>query len=256
MNHKSMTFVEHLEELRWVFIKSFIAIIGGAAICLGFSGTLYRWLQAPLLKVLPEGSHFIATTPFESYAAYFKVALVFGFLLATPFVFYFFWSFLRHGLEKQERRGIIPIALATSFLFVGGALFGYFVVFPTGFRFVVGILEGTGIVFYPKMSDYLAFALRLLIAFGVIFELPLFLMILGKLGLVNAKQLSKARKYAVVLIFLIAGILTPGPDVLSQILMALPLLVLFEVGIVLVRIFGKKVSEIPPKANPEISEGI
>lgn len=252
MKPKTMTFVEHLEELRWVFIKSLIAVLAGTAVCLGFSPKIYTWLQAPLVKILPEGSHFIATAPFESYAAYFKVALVFGFLLATPFVFYFFWSFLRHGLEDHERRGVVPIALATSALFVGGALFGYFVVFPTGFRFVVGILEGTGIIFYPKMSDYLSFALRLLIAFGVIFELPLFLLILGKLGLVNAKQLAKARKYAVILIFLVAGILTPGPDVLSQILMALPLLVLFEVGIVLVRIFGAK----KPAMAPEKSEAI
>lgn len=235
-----MTFLEHLEELRWVFIKSVVAVVLGTCVCLAFSARIYRWLQAPLVQVLPEGSHFIATTPFESYAAYFKVAMVFGFFLATPFIFYFFWNFLRHGLHPGERRGVIPIALATSGLFVGGALFGYFVVFPAGFQFVVGILEGTGIVFYPKMSDYLSFALRMLLAFGLVFELPLFLLVLGKFGLVSAKQLSGARKYAVVLIFLVAGVLTPGPDVLSQVLMALPLLVLFEVGIVLVRIFGRK----------------
>lgn len=249
MNPKTMTFVEHLEELRWVFIKSCLAVLAGAALCLYFSGDLFRWLQAPLQNILPEGSHFIATTPFESYAAYFKVALVFGFLAASPFVFYFFWSFLRHGLDDAERKGVIPIALATSALFAGGALFGYFVVFPTGFRFVVEILDGTGIVFYPKMSDYLAFSLRLLIAFGVIFELPLFLMVLGHFGLVDAPRLAKARKYAVVVIFLVAGILTPGPDVLSQILMALPLLLLFEVGIILVKIFGRK--PVPLAASSE-----
>lgn len=238
MNQKSMTFLEHLEELRWVFIKSFIAVIVGSAICLGFSGKIFRWLQVPLQQVLPEGSHFIATTPFESYSVYFKIAVVFGAFLATPFIFYYFWAFLKPGLKDGETRGVLPIALSCSLLFVGGALFGYFVVFPTGFRFVVSILEGTGVVLYPKMSDYLSFSLRLLIAFGVIFELPLFLLILGKVGLVRAAQLAKARKYVLVAIFLVAGVLTPGPDVLSQILMALPLLVLYEVGIVLVRIFA------------------
>lgn len=246
MNEKSMTFLEHLEELRWVFIKSSIAVLIASAACLGFSGKIFRWLQGPLQQVLPEGSHFIATTPFESYAVYFKVALVFGFLAASPFLFYFFWAFLRPGLKNEERRGVIPVALACSLLFVGGALFGYFVVFPTGFRFVVGILDGTGIVLYPKMSDYLSFSLRLLLAFGVIFELPLFLLVLGKFGLVNAAQLAKARKYVLVGIFLLAGILTPGPDVLSQVLMALPLLLLYEVGILLVRIFAPA----PLRATP------
>jgi sec-independent protein translocase protein TatC len=246
MNEKSMTFLEHLEELRWVFIRSLITIIIGSAICLFFSGKIFRWLQVPLQQVLPEGSHFIATTPFESYTVYFKVAVVFGFLGATPFLFYYFWNFLQPGLKKEERHGVIPLALSCSLLFVGGALFGYFVVFPTGFRFVVSILEGTGIILYPKMSDYLSFALRLLIAFGVIFELPLFLLVLGKLGLVTAAKLAKARKYVLVGIFLVAGVLTPGPDVLSQILMALPLLVLYEVGIVLVRIFAPARPELLP----------
>jgi len=249
MNPKNMTFLEHLEELRWVFIKSFLAVVAGTAVCLFFSAAIFRWLQAPMQKVLPEGSHFITTTPFESYAAYFKVAMVFGFLLSTPFIFFLFWSFLRPGLQKGETKGVIPIALASSFLFVGGALFGYFFVFPAGFRFVISILEGTGIVFYPKMEDYLSFALRMLIAFGVIFELPLFLLILGKFGLVSAKQLGKSRKYAVVVIFLVAGVLTPGPDVLSQVLMALPLLVLYEIGIILVRIFGKKTLPIEAEAS-------
>ncbi|MFO1462253.1 MAG: twin-arginine translocase subunit TatC [bacterium] len=243
-----MTFLEHLEELRWVFIKSFVAFLVGTAVCLGFSGYIFRWLQRPMEQVLPQGSHFITTTPFESYAAYFKIAGVFGFLASTPFLFYFFWRFLRPGLKKEERKGVIPIALFSSLLFVGGALFGYFVVFPTGFRFVVSILEGTGIVFYPKMSDYLSFSLRLLLAFGIIFELPLFLLILGKFGLVNAAKLGKSRKYVVVAIFLVAGVLTPGPDVLSQVLMAIPLLLLYEVGIILVRIFGKKPLPIPVEA--------
>jgi sec-independent protein translocase protein TatC len=242
MNEKTMTFLEHLEDLRWAFIKSFLAIIAASAICLFFSPSIYHWLQAPLQKVLPEGSHFITTTPFESYAAYFKVAMVFGVLLSSPFLVYFFWSFLRPGLKKEERRGVIPIALSSSFLFVGGALFGYFVVFPAGFHFVVSILEGTGIVFYPRMSDYLSFALRMLIAFGIIFELPLFMLILGKFGLIDAQRLSKARKYVVVVIFLVAGMLTPGPDVLSQVLLAIPLLFLFEVGIVLVKVFGRRPS--------------
>jgi sec-independent protein translocase protein TatC len=125
-------------------------------------------------------------------------------------------------------------------LFVGGALFGYFVVFPPGFQFAVGILHDTDILLFPKMSEYLSFALRLLLAFGLIFELPLLLWLMGRLGVVDARQLRRARKYIIVVIFLIAGILTPGPDVLSQLLMAAPLWILFETGILLVRFWGAK----------------
>ena len=193
-----MTFFEHLEELRKVILKSFLALVGGAAICLAFSPQLYRWIQEPLQKVLPEGAHFIVTSPFEAYWTYFKIALVFGLFLATPFIFYFIYSFISPGLIKQEKRSVIPLALVSSLLFVGGALFGYFVVFPTGFHFAVNILADTEIHFFPKMSDYLSLALRLLIAFGIIFELPLFLFILGKLGFVRAQSLKKARKYFIV----------------------------------------------------------
>jgi sec-independent protein translocase protein TatC len=240
MKKSEMTFVEHLEELRRAFLKSFFALIGGTAVCLAFSPRIFRWIQQPLQDVLPEGAHFIVTAPFEAYLTYFKVSLVFGFFLATPFIFYFFWSFLTPGLHSHEKRGVVPIALISSFLFVGGSLFGYFLVFPTGFHFAVKILSNTDIHFFPKMSEYLSLALRLLIAFGIIFELPLFLFILGKMGLVRAEGLRRARKYVVVGIFLVAGVLTPGPDIFSQVLMALPLLVLFEVGVLLVKLTQRK----------------
>jgi sec-independent protein translocase protein TatC len=240
MTEKPMTFLDHLEEFRRTVIKSFVAVIIGTAICLTFSAQIFRLLQAPLQNILPTNSHFITTTPFESYAAYLKVAFVFGILLSSPFIFFMIWSFIRPGLKKEERRGVMPLALSCSFLFVGGALFGYFFVFPAGFQFAVDILKGSNIVFMPRMSDYLSFSLRMLLAFGLIFELPLFLLLLGKFGIVDATKLRKSRKYMIVLIFLVAGILTPGPDVLSQVLMAAPLLVLFEVGIILVKIFGNR----------------
>lgn len=237
LDAKEMPFLSHLEELRRVILKSFVAVLVAGGACLAVSPQLFRWLKRPLQALLPQGSHFIATSPFETYSAYIKIAMTFGILAASPLVFYFFWAFVHPGLNKGERRGIVPFALVCALLFVGGALFGYFVVFPAGFRFVVEILQGTDILFFPKVSDYLSFTLRLLLAFGLIFELPLFLFLLGRLGLVKAQGLSRSRKYVVVAIFLVAGILTPGPDVLSQLLMAAPLLILFEVGILLVRIF-------------------
>jgi len=239
MSEKELTFLGHLEEFRRVLIKSFFAFLGTSALALGFSPYLFRWLKYPLQHALPSGWHFIATTPFEIYSAYIRVALTFGILLAAPIIFHFFWSFIHPGLHPNERRGVMPAAIACGLLFLGGALFGYFVVFPPAYGFVVELLQGTDVMFFPKVSDYLSFALRLLIAFGIVFELPLFLLLLGRFGLVRAKQLNRYRKYVIVAIFLAAGILTPGPDVLSQVLMAIPLLFLFEIGVVLVRVFGK-----------------
>lgn len=237
---KQMSFLDHLEELRRLLIRALAVILVASLASLYFAPRIFHWLQAPLAQVLPKGAHFIATSPFEAYFAYFKIALLFGFFASSPLLFFHFWSFIHPGLKKEERRGIVPLALICASLFVGGALFGYFVVFPTGFGFAVKILGGTGIQLLPKMSDYLSLSLRLLIAFGLIFELPLLLWILGRLSLVKAHQLRQARKYVIVAIVLIAGILTPGPDVLSQVLMAIPLLILFEVGILLVALSERK----------------
>lgn len=234
MDEKQLTFLGHLEDLRRVLIRSFVALAVGFALCLAFSPQLFAWLKAPMQRFLPEGSHFIVTTPFETYYAYFKISLVFGFFIATPVIFYFFWSFVHPGLTREEKRGVVPVALSCAALFVGGALFGYFLVFPTGFAFAIKILDSTDILMLPKMSDYLSLAIRLLLAFGIIFELPLFLALLGRFRLVRSATLRRIRKYVIVLIFLVAGVLTPGPDVLSQVLMAVPLLVLFELGIGLV----------------------
>lgn len=245
VEENSMSFLEHLEELRRICLKSLIAVALGTVVCLFFSPQIYHFLKMPLQELLPPGSHFIATTPFESYATYLKISLLFGIFLSSPLIFYFFWSFVRPGLKTGEAKGIISVSLICSILFVGGALFGYFVVFPPGFQFAVKILTGTDILFFPKMSDYLSFALRLLFAFGLIFELPLFLLILGRFGIVHSAGLKKGRKYMVILIFLTAGILTPGPDVISQILMAAPLLILFEVGILLVKWVEKKPTSSP-----------
>ena len=256
MDEKNQTFLEHLEDLRRALIYSFYALCGGTAVALFFSPQIFRWLQSPMQRFLPPGSHFIITTPFETYFAYFLIAVVFGLLLASPFIFYFIWNFIRPGLKPEEKRGIIPVALTCALLFVGGSLFGYFVVFPTGFQFAVKILAGTDILLMPKMSDYLGFSLRMLLAFGLIFELPLFMALLGRFGLVSAPKLRKVRKYVVVVIFLVAGVLTPGPDVLSQVLMALPLMILFELGILLVWLAEKKrgkTSDNLPQKEPKIS---
>ncbi len=231
---------EHLGALRKVLIRGFIAVGICCAATLYFSKELFNLLTYPLQSALPSDSHFIATTPFESYMVYLKTSALAGFLLALPYIAFEAWRFIAPGLYKSERRLTLVVALLSGFFFVGGALFGYFVVFPAGFRFAVEIFQGTPILFMPKMSDYFSFSANFLLAFGVTFELPVFILLLSRIGILEYRHIRKFRKYAIIIIFLVAGILTPGPDVLSQVLMAIPLLVLYELGGVGAYFFGKK----------------
>jgi sec-independent protein translocase protein TatC len=239
-NPHLMSLVDHLGELRKCLLHSLVALFVGTGITLYFSKDLFKILTRPLDAVLPQGSHFIATTPFESYMVYLKTAALAGFLLAAPYIALQIWRFVSPGLYKKEKKLILPIALLSGFFFVGGALFGYFFVFPTGFKFVVGILSDTSILFMPKMNDYFSFSTKFLLAFGVTFELPLVILLLARLGLIQYRHVHRFRKYAIILIFTVAGILTPGPDVLSQFMMAIPLLFLYELGGLFAYLFGKK----------------
>lgn len=233
---------QHIKELRRSLIHSVIALIVGTALTIYYSKELFSILIKPLESSLPKGSHFIATTPFESYLVYFKTALLAGALLVAPYIFYQVWRFISPGLYKKEKKGLIVLAVFSAFFFVGGALFGYFVVFPTGFKFVVEIFNNTPILFMPKMEDYFSFSSKFLIAFGLTFELPLIILMLSRIGLIDYSHIHRFRKYAIILIFIIAGILTPGPDILSQILMATPLIMLYELGGIAAYFFGKKKS--------------
>ena len=244
-NPHLMSLVQHLGELRRCLMHSAIAIVIGMVLTLYFSKELFHLLTSPLEKVLPAGSHFIATTPFESYMVYLKTSLLAGFLLSAPYIALQVWRFISPALYQKEKKVIFPIAVLSGFFFVGGALFGYFFVFPTGFKFVVDILSDTSILFMPKMEDYFSFSTKFLLAFGVTFELPLIILLLSRLGLVQYRQLHKFRKYAVVVIFIVSGVLTPGPDVLSQALMAVPLILLYELGGLFAYLFGKKKIEEP-----------
>ncbi|MBI2339175.1 MAG: twin-arginine translocase subunit TatC, partial [Deltaproteobacteria bacterium] len=149
------TLIDHLTELRKRIIRSLFAIAGGSVVGLIFCKQIYRILQIPMLKSLPKGSFFIATTPFESYVTYFKVAALAGFFIASPVVFYQFWRFVAPGLKTGEKKYLRPASFISALLFTGGALFGYFVVFPAGFYYVNLIMNDTAIRLLPRMSDYL-----------------------------------------------------------------------------------------------------
>jgi sec-independent protein translocase protein TatC len=240
MTSQQKTLIDHLVELRMRILRSLIVCGVLSAVALIFAKEIYEILQAPMVKALPPNSNFIATTPFESYVTYFKIALFAGFLFSTPYLFYQLWQFITPALTKKEKGIILPASILSGFLFTGGALFGYFVVFPTGFYYVNLILDDTSIQLMPKMIDYLNIATTLLLSFGITFELPLFIFLLGKLGLITYFHIKKFRRYIIVLLFILAAVLTPGPDVLLQLMMALPLWILFELGGLSLKLIEKK----------------
>jgi sec-independent protein translocase protein TatC len=235
---KKLPFTLHLEELRKRLIVCFCAIGVGFAASYAFSKRLFEVLMRPLLAAMPTDEKLIYTGLTEAFFTYLKVAFLAGALLAVPVIFYQLWMFIAPGLYKKERRLALPVVFLSSFFFLGGALFGYFIVFPFGFKFFMGFASDA-IRPLPSMKEYLGFSTKLLFAFGVVFELPLFVTFLAKLGIVDVQFLKSNRKYAILLFFVFASILTP-PDVITQIMMAAPLMVLYEVSIVGAKLFGKK----------------
>jgi sec-independent protein translocase protein TatC len=172
-------------------------------------------------------------------------------MLASPVIFSQIWRFVAPGLFKHEKRVLIPFTLLSTICFVSGAVFGYLVVFPPAFRFLVGY-NNEFLTSLPNVSEYFSLALRLLIAFGVIFEMPVFMVFLAKVGLVSVGFLNKNRKYSILINFIIAAILTPTPDVVNQVLMAVPLMMLYEISVVAVWAFGRKSFSSFAKAHDRI----
>ncbi|HPA16011.1 MAG TPA: twin-arginine translocase subunit TatC [Desulfobacterales bacterium] len=238
---EKLPFTGHLEELRKRLIICFIAVGVGFCLSYGFKEILFQILTRPLVSVMKEGDSLIFTGLPEAFFTYLKVSFLCGLLLAAPVILYQFWMFIAPGLYQKERRLLVPIVFLSSFFFVGGALFGYFVVFPYGFQFFMSFATET-IRPLPSMKEYLSFSSKLLIAFGLVFELPLVLTFLSKLGIISVEFLKKNRKYAILLFFIGAALITP-PDVVTQIMMALPLMAMYEISIIGARIFSKKKSD-------------
>ena len=171
-------------------------------------------------------------------------------LLGSPVIFWQIWKFVAPGLYKHEKRALLPFSFLSSVCFLGGTAFGYFIVFPPAFRFLLGY-SADFLTPMPAVSEYFSLSLRLLIAFGVIFELPILMVFLAKIGVVDVPFLNKNRKYAILINFIIAAILTPTPDIVNQMLMGVPLLVLYEISVVAVWIFGRKKLKYASQPEPE-----
>ena len=233
-----MTFTDHLDELRNRLIRIFIAVAIGFSVSYFFSKQLFYFLTLPLLEVLPKGNSLIFTALPEAFFTYLKISLFAGIFLASPYIFYQLWKFISPGLYDQEKKYVIPFVLVSTVFFVAGISFGYFIVFPFGFKFFIGF-QNNYIKALPTLKQYLGFAIKLLFAFGVVFEMPVIMYFLAKIKLINAEMLTKNRKYTVIIIFIAAALLTP-PDVFTQILMALPLIILYEMSVLIVKFVEKR----------------
>ena len=239
MSEQRLPFTSHLEELRRRLIVCVIAVGVGFLVCYAFKDRIFEFMAIPLLANLPEkNSWMIFTGVAEAFFTYLKVSLLAGIFLALPVIFYQFWAFVAPGLYKKEKKVVIPFVIFSTIFFVTGSAFGYFVVFPFGFKFFMGFAN-EGIRPFPSVREYFTFATKLLIAFGLVFELPLLSYFFSKIGLLSYDTLAKNRRYAIVVIFIMSAALTP-PDIATQMMMAGPLLILFEMSVQVARIFGPK----------------
>ncbi|MDR3319569.1 MAG: twin-arginine translocase subunit TatC [Desulfovibrio sp.] len=232
-----MTLMGHLNELRIRLVRSCMAVGIAFFACWAVVDPVFDTLVNPLLAALPHNSTAIYTTLPEGFFMRMFVAFVTSLFLASPVIFYQLWSFIAPGLYEEEKRAVIPIAFVSAVFFIAGGLFCYFMVFPYVFNFFVSF-STEDIVVMPKISDYLDFVFKLILAFGLIFEMPLFAFFLSRIGLVTAALMRSVRSYAVLVIFVVAAILTP-PDVISQLLMACPMLLLYEISILVAAVSGR-----------------
>ena len=211
------------------------------ALCYAYIKEIVEILMRPLVKTLPPGSSLVFTAVPEAFFTYFKAAILAGVFFSAPFLLYQIWAFISPGLYKREKRYILPYLFVSSFFFVLGAAFCYFIVFPTIFRFFLSFATPE-IRPMPSIREYLTFTIKLLLAFGLLFQWPALVFFLSRMGVVSSSFLARNRKYAILIIFVAAALLTP-PDLVSQVLLAGPLILMYEGSIWMARFLGKKEKE-------------
>jgi sec-independent protein translocase protein TatC len=232
-----MTFLEHLEDLRKRLFYSFVALFIGFVPGWIFAKDIYKILARPVTQYLPEGTKLAFTGLTAPFMLYMKVAFLASLFFMSPFVFLQIWYFVAPGLYRKEKKYAVPFVLMTTFFFSLGALFGYFIVFPWACRFFLTL----GRDFQPviKVDEYFGFALRVLLGISLIFELPTLVFFLAKMGLVTARWMVRNFKYAVLLIFVIAAVITPTPDAITQSIVAIPMLALYGLSILIALAVGR-----------------
>ena len=238
MADKKLPLTAHLEELRKRLIWSFLGIGVAFAISYVFIKEIVSFLMRPLVQALPKGSSLVFTAVPEAFFTYFKAAIFAGVFFSSPFILYQIWAFVSPGLYEREKKYILPYFFVSTVFFIAGALFCYFIVFPVIFRFFLSFASEE-IRPLPAIKEYLTFTIKLLLAFGLLFQWPALILFLSRMGVVSSKMLSQNRKYAILAIFVAAAVLTP-PDLVSQLLLAGPLLAMYEGSIWMAKLWGKK----------------
>ncbi|AXR05245.1 twin-arginine translocase subunit TatC [Salinimonas sediminis] len=238
--------ISHLVELRNRILRALLSVLVVFLCLVYFAEDLYHYLAKPLLDVLPENSSMIATDVASPFFAPFKLTLVLSFFLAIPYVLYQVWAFVAPGLYKNEKKLVVPLLVSSTLLFYAGMAFAYFVVFPLAFAFFTSVAP-SGVTVSTDITSYLDFVLKLFFAFGVSFEIPIAIILLCWTGVTDAQTLRSKRPFVIVGAFVVGMLLTP-PDVISQTLLALPMWVLFEIGVIVGGIYARKKD---PEDEPE-----
>jgi sec-independent protein translocase protein TatC len=246
-----MTFLEHLEDLRKRLFNSVIALLVAVIPCWVYSPEIYRILARPVTQFLPEGTKLAFTSLVAPFTLYMKVAFLAAAFFTSPWIFYQLWKFVAPGLYQKERKYVIPFVLATTVFFLGGACFGYFIAFPFACRFFLNL----GSDFQPVITvdTFFSLTIKLLLGIGLVFEMPTLIFFLARMGIVTARWMLKTFKYAILIIFIIAAIITPTPDMVNQCILAFPMLALYSLSILIAAIFGKKKK--PAAADPSEPAG-
>ena len=239
MSNDRMPLTSHLEELRRKLIIASISWLVAFLACYAYAEPLFNLIADPVRQALPEGTSLVFITATEPFFTYLKVGAIAGLLVSMPVIFWQIWSFIAPGLYQHEKRYVIPFVIASTLCFATGAYFGFRFVFPMAFKVLIEFGTGSGdLNAMLSMGSYLSLSSKLLLAFGLVFELPVVIFFLARMGIVDHKLLARNRKFALLAAFLIGAMLTP-PDVFSQTALALPFIILYEIGIIVARLFGK-----------------
>jgi sec-independent protein translocase protein TatC len=226
-----MTLAEHLEELRWCILKSILAVVLASSVSYFFADAIFAFVVAPLRQNLPPGQNLIGTSVTEAFFVEIKVALAAGLLFSSPVIFYQIWRFIAPGLSGREKKWVLPFVFCATFFFVCGAFFCYRFVLPIAFKYFIEQYESMGVSPAIRIGEYFTFFFRMVLAFSATFELPVFTFFLVRVGIWDYRMMLRSFRYALVVIFVVAAMLTPTPDVINQSLLAIPMMLLYVLSI-------------------------